>query len=118
MQSIFIVNKIIESSSEDLISEKRQAQIVKKQTQQNNETALLASLHQRRLQQRYSKSAIISNAAVISQSDILAQAVQPAQEHEESKTSESSKEPTTSRSSRDRKRTATSSFDYFNEISN
>jgi len=91
---------------------------VKKQTQQNNETALLASLHQRRLQQRYSKSALTSNAAVISQSDILAQAVQPAQEHEESKTPGSSKESTTFRSSRNRKRAATSSFDYFNEISN
>ena len=91
---------------------------MKKQTQQNNEIIFHASLHQKRLQQRYNKSAITSNAAVISQSGILAQAVQPAQEHEESKTPESSKKSTTSRSSRDRKRAATSSFDYFNEISN
>ena len=75
-------------------------------------------MYQKRLQQRYDKSAITSNAAIINQSDILAQAVQSAQEHEELKTSESFKESTTFRSSRDRKRAAISSFDYFNEISN
>jgi len=118
LQSASTVNKIIESSSEDLTPEERRARIVEKQTQQDNETALLASLHRRRLQQRYSKSATTSNAAVISQPGILAQAVQPAQEHEEPKTPGSSKEPTTPRSPRGRKRAATPSFDYSNEISN
>jgi len=70
------------------------------------------------LQQRYSKSAITSNIIIISQSDILIQVVQSAQEHEKSKTSESSKESIIFRNSRDRKRAATSSFDYFNEIDN
>ena len=118
MQSASSVNQTIKSSNENLSSEKRQAWIVKKQTQQNNETALHASLHQKRLQQRYNKSAITSNAAVINQSDILAQAVQSAQEHEELKTSESSKQSTIFRNSRNKKKTITSSFDYFNEINN
>ena len=53
MQSTFNVNQTTESSNENLISEKKQAQIMKKQTQQNNETALHASLHQKKLQQKY-----------------------------------------------------------------
>jgi superfamily II DNA helicase RecQ len=118
LQSASSVNQTARSSNEDLTLEERRARIVEKQTQQDNETALLASLHRRRLQQRYNKSATTSNAAVINQPGILAQAVQPAQEYEEPKTPGSSKQPTTPRSPRGRKRAATPSFDYSNEIGN
>ena len=91
---------------------------MKKQTQQNNETAFHALLHQKRLQQKYNKSAITSNAVIINQSDILTQVIQSAQEYKESKTSENSKQSTTFKNSRNKKRAATSSFDYFNEIDN
>jgi hypothetical protein len=62
LQLASAVNQTAESSDEGPTPERRQARIIEKQTKRDNATALLASMHRKKLQERCNSSAITPNA--------------------------------------------------------
>jgi superfamily II DNA helicase RecQ len=56
------VNQTTESSDEDSTPERRRTRIIQKQTKRDNATALLASMHRKKLQERCNSSAITPSA--------------------------------------------------------